>query len=185
MSEKILVCMTRVEGERTVLLSPAIGRVMLCVAPDHVVSAGQTIGELWRLNQRFSLRLPEDISGKIVGIRGSSKILPLAYGEAFIEIAPHHHDEKIKAKAERLADTRSLSVDAPMDGMFYLSPSPKDPPYVKIGDTIAPGQTIGLIEVMKCFFPLKYQGAKQVTIIDIKVKSATPVSLGTKLFGIQ
>lgn len=33
----------------------------------------------------------------------------------------------------------SLSIDAPMDGMFYLRPSSNDPAFITIGDEISPG----------------------------------------------
>jgi len=44
---------------------------------------------------------------------------------------------------------------APMDGSFWSKPSPDQPPFVQIGDTVQVGQTIGLIEVMKTFTPIK------------------------------
>ncbi len=40
-------------------------------------------------------------------------------------------------------------VTAPMVGTFYASPSPGSPPFVEAGDTIKPGQVIGIIEAMK------------------------------------
>lgn len=44
---------------------------------------------------------------------------------------------------------------APMDGSFWSKPSPDQPPFVKIGTSVQVGQTIGLIEVMKTFTPVK------------------------------
>jgi biotin carboxyl carrier protein len=44
---------------------------------------------------------------------------------------------------------------APMDGSFWSKPSPDQPPFVKVGQSIQIGQTIGLIEVMKTFTPIK------------------------------
>lgn len=44
---------------------------------------------------------------------------------------------------------------APMDGSFWSKPSPDKPPFVKVGDVVSVGQTIGLIEVMKTFTPIK------------------------------
>jgi acetyl-CoA carboxylase biotin carboxyl carrier protein len=68
--------------------------------------------------------------------------------------------------------------------MFYASQGPKAPPFVIIGQEIEPGQTVGLIEVMKCFYPLKYQGNRTAKIRDLKVKHGSPVSVGTKLYAI-
>lgn len=44
---------------------------------------------------------------------------------------------------------------APMDGSFWSKPSPDQPPFVSIGQQIQVGQTIGLIEVMKTFTPVR------------------------------
>ena len=44
---------------------------------------------------------------------------------------------------------------APMDGSFWSKPSPDQPPFVEVGASVQEGQTIGLIEVMKTFTPVK------------------------------
>lgn len=41
------------------------------------------------------------------------------------------------------------TINAPLVGTFYQAPSPDDPPYVKAGDTVHQGDTVGLIEAMK------------------------------------
>lgn len=95
----------------------------------------------------------------------------------------HIQDAKASTKVESqtVADSDHVIV-SPLDGMFYLAPSPQEAPYVKVGQTITPEQTIGLIEVMKCFYPVKYQGAKPVVIKSINVSSASPVMSGSVLF---
>ncbi len=40
-------------------------------------------------------------------------------------------------------------VTAPLVGTFYSSPSPDKDAYVKVGDKVTKGQTIGIIEAMK------------------------------------
>lgn len=77
------------------------------------------------------------------------------------------------------------AITSPLDGMFYLSPSPTEPAFVTLGQTIKPGQTIGLIEVMKCFYPVKYQGLSPAVIKSIKVTSASAVSAGHVLYEIN
>ena len=42
-------------------------------------------------------------------------------------------------------------ITSPMNGIFYGSPSPASPAFVKEGETIQAGQVIGLIEAMKVF----------------------------------
>ena len=45
-----------------------------------------------------------------------------------------------------------------MSGRFYSRPSPTEAPFVVEGDAVHHGQTIGLLEVMKTFNRLVYQG---------------------------
>lgn len=42
-------------------------------------------------------------------------------------------------------------VNSPMNGIYYASPSPSAPPFVKEGENVSAGQVVGLIEAMKVF----------------------------------
>ncbi|AHF76604.1 Acetyl-CoA carboxylase, biotin carboxyl carrier protein [Sodalis praecaptivus] len=42
-------------------------------------------------------------------------------------------------------------VCAPFYGVLHLTPAPDQPPFVRVGDTIEAGQTLGLLEAMKMF----------------------------------
>jgi biotin carboxyl carrier protein len=52
---------------------------------------------------------------------------------------------------------------APLPGTFYRSPSPDKPPYKEVGDRVAKGDVVGLIEVMKTFYEVKAEAAGEVT----------------------
>jgi acetyl-CoA carboxylase biotin carboxyl carrier protein len=54
------------------------------------------------------------------------------------------------------------TIHAPLPGVFYRRPAPDQPPYKKEGDTVAVGDTIGLIEVMKTFTPVIAEAAGRV-----------------------
>ena len=58
-----------------------------------------------------------------------------------------------------------LSVKAPLTGLFYSSPAPGSAPYVRVGDAVAVGQVIGLIEAMKLFNEIKSDLAGRVVRI--------------------
>jgi biotin carboxyl carrier protein len=46
-------------------------------------------------------------------------------------------------------------IVTPFPGVFYRHPGPDSPPYVKEGDSVEAGQTVGLIEIMKQFNEVK------------------------------
>lgn len=77
------------------------------------------------------------------------------------------------------ADESLKAVLAPTLGTFYRAPSPGEPPCIKEGDVIGPGQTIGLIEVMKLFTPIAAGVAGRV--VKILVEDATLVEYGQQL----
>ena len=57
------------------------------------------------------------------------------------------------------------SVKAPLTGIYYGAPSPGATPYLAVGDHVAVGQTIGLIEAMKLFNEIKSDLAGRVVRI--------------------
>lgn len=44
-----------------------------------------------------------------------------------------------------------MAVSSPMTGIFYSSPSPNAPAFVKEGEPVSAGDVVGLIEAMKVF----------------------------------
>ncbi len=50
-------------------------------------------------------------------------------------------------------------VRSPTHGTFYTRPAPGAAPYAGLGSVVETGQTVGLVEVMKCFSPILFDGA--------------------------
>jgi acetyl-CoA carboxylase biotin carboxyl carrier protein len=53
------------------------------------------------------------------------------------------------------ASATTKFVKAPLTGVFYGSSSPGSPPFLTVGQQVAVGQVIGLIEAMKLFNEIK------------------------------
>lgn len=65
---------------------------------------------------------------------------------------------------------------SPMVGVYYSAPSPNDPPFVKVGQKVQAGDTLGIIEAMKIMNPLE---ATQSGVIDeILVTNSEVVQFG-------
>ena len=75
------------------------------------------------------------------------------------------------------------TVKSPMVGVCYLLPEPGAPAFAKVGDTVAEGQTLCLIEAMKTFNPVKASRAGKVT--QIIVENGAPVEYGEPLLVIE
>ncbi len=65
-------------------------------------------------------------------------------------------------------------IKSPIPGTFYRKPSPEEPPFKEVGDTVAKGDTIGLIEVMKTFHEVKADA--DGTVSSFEVEDAAPVT---------
>jgi acetyl-CoA carboxylase biotin carboxyl carrier protein len=74
------------------------------------------------------------------------------------------------------------SVSSPMVGTAYLSPEPSAAAFVKVGDRVAKGQTILIIEAMKVMNPIPAPHAGTVT--QILVQDGQPVEFGEPLMVI-
>ena len=75
------------------------------------------------------------------------------------------------------------AVKSPMVGTAYLSPEPGKPVFVNIGDKIAAGQTLLIIEAMKTFNPIK--APKAGTVAQVLIDNAQPVEFGQPLMIVE
>lgn len=161
MSASSVVLRTRVgEGGGSTLLAPSVGVFTSTVSAGELVAAGQVVGTIDVLGVLQELRVPDGVAGRItrrVGDRRSR--VPVQYGEALLWVSDASvGDVAVQATAESAAGQDALSFVAPMSGRFYSRPSPTEPPFIQAGDSVQHGQTIGLLEVMKTFNRLVYQG---------------------------
>lgn len=54
-------------------------------------------------------------------------------------------------------------ICSPLPGVFYRKPSPEEPNYKEVGDGVAIGDVIGLVEVMKTFTQVTADVAGTIT----------------------
>lgn len=68
------------------------------------------------------------------------------------------------------------TIAAPLPGTFYRRPGPDVEPYVSEGSTVAPGDVVGMIEVMKTFLEVR---AESAGVVDrFLVEDGSPVEAG-------
>ncbi|MCZ8063963.1 acetyl-CoA carboxylase biotin carboxyl carrier protein [Silanimonas sp.] len=74
------------------------------------------------------------------------------------------------------------TIRSPMVGTFYASPNPDAPSFVKVGQTVKAGDTLGIIEAMKMFNPIEADVSG--TVRAILVKSGQPIEFDEPMFVI-
>lgn len=75
------------------------------------------------------------------------------------------------------------TLKSPMVGTFYRSPSPGTPSFVEIGQTVAKGQTLCIIEAMKLLNEIESDASGVVKAI--LTENGQPVEYGQPLFVIE
>jgi acetyl-CoA carboxylase biotin carboxyl carrier protein len=73
-------------------------------------------------------------------------------------------------------------VRSPMVGTYYASSNPESPPFVKVGQTVKAGDTLGIIEAMKMFNQIESDAAG--TVVAILASNGQPVEFDEPLFVI-
>lgn len=54
------------------------------------------------------------------------------------------------------------TIKSPLPGTFYRQPNPGADPYVDDGDTVEPGDVVGLVEIMKTFHEIHSDAAGRI-----------------------
>lgn len=99
-----------------------------------------------------------------------------------VEVTPSKQVESAKPD-EDLASGNYITVHSPMIGTFYRSPGPDKEPYVKVGDTIAKGDVLCVVEAMKLFNEIESEVSGK--IIKVLIDNASPVEYDQPLFLIE
>ncbi len=67
-------------------------------------------------------------------------------------------------------------IKSPIPGSFYRKPAPTEPPFVDVGDAVAVGDVVALVEVMKSFHEIKSDA--NGTVSGFPVEDGDPVTAG-------
>ena len=76
-----------------------------------------------------------------------------------------------------------VRIEAPMVGTFYRAPEPGANPFVSVGDVVAAGQTLCILEAMKLMNEVKAD--IEAVVRKVCVENAQPVEYGQVLFELE
>lgn len=88
-----------------------------------------------------------------------------------------------KKEAAASDDSKLVTIKSPMIGTFYRAAGPGKPVFINVGDDIAPGKVLCIIEAMKLFNEIESEVKGR--IVKILVDDASPVEYDQPLFLVE
>ncbi len=80
-------------------------------------------------------------------------------------------------------DAKYITIKSPIIGTFYRKPAPDKPPFVEVGENIAKGDILCVIEAMKLFNDIESEVSGKV--VKVLVEDSSPVEFDQPLFLID
>ncbi len=88
-----------------------------------------------------------------------------------------------KISEEQKPARKATPITSPMVGTFYSASSPDAEPYVKVGDSIKPGQVVCIIEAMKLMNEIEADVSGK--IVEICVENGQTIEFGQVLMYVE
>jgi acetyl-CoA carboxylase biotin carboxyl carrier protein len=88
-----------------------------------------------------------------------------------------------KPKVEQIPTSNLIEVRSPIVGTFYRAPAPDAEPYVQVGDLVAKGNVLCIIEAMKLMNEIESETDGK--IVKILVENGKPVEYHQVLFLVE
>jgi biotin carboxyl carrier protein len=175
-----------------VISSPAVGESYNLVREGKILHARDRILRLKVMGVPHDVLLPEHCDGRVTELLISRDLSPINYGTPLLKLDQRIHyeertDSQDDAASGKVAQSEGILITSPSEGIFYRRPSPDSPPYVDEGSVVKEGQTLGLVEVMKCFNQVLYQGDTLPAagrIAEVLAEDTSEVNYGQPLFRI-
>ncbi|WP_420493769.1 acetyl-CoA carboxylase biotin carboxyl carrier protein [Macrococcus psychrotolerans] len=127
-----------------------------------------------------------------------SEITEFNYEDKELKVVLKKEKEKVTAPVKQLTQEQiqvkeittteehnedTITINAPMVGTFYKSPSPEADPYVKVGDKVTNDSIVCILEAMKLFNEIQAEVSGE--IIEILVEDGQLVEYGQPLFKVK
>ena len=144
------------------------------------------IGELTVEQKDFRITIKQKEEQITQVVSAPMQAMPLQ--ASTIQAAPQPHQqvvpaaEKPKAQAETSAENY-VTIKSPMIGTFYRRSGPDKPAFVEVGDEVAPGKIVCIIEAMKLFNEIESEVNGK--IVKVLVDDASPVEYDQPLFVVE
>lgn len=131
--------------------------------------------------ERMTAPAPEAIAVPVAAPM-TAAVTPAAAPAAPAVIAPTEAPAPAAETAPAPTASNTISVEAPMVGVFYAAPSPGADPFVSVGSTVHVGDTLCIIEAMKLMNEVVAEA--DGTVAEICVQDGDLVEFGSCIMKI-
>jgi acetyl-CoA carboxylase biotin carboxyl carrier protein len=80
-------------------------------------------------------------------------------------------------------DKKTFTVNSPFVGTFYRSANPETPAFVDVGQQVAKGQVLCIVEAMKLMNEIEAEQAGK--LVEVLIQNGSPVEYGEALFRFE
>jgi len=146
---------------------------------DDYMTLTQAVRELVSVMQHAGLRRLEVVRGDLrIALEAGEPVM----GSRESETAPVSTMSPPTPHAAT-SETDLYTIVAPMVGTFYAAPGPNADPFVRVGDRVASGQTVAIIEAMKIMNEIVADRPGEV--LAVLVTNGQPVEYGQPLIKLR
>ena len=139
--------------------------------------------DLEKIKEIIQLMNDEDLLEVEIEEEGKRVKLKKRQENIIREITPSFAPSVVSSESKESSfDEGCVYINAPMVGTFYKSSDPDADPFVEVGDVIAQGKTVCIIEAMKLMNEIKSEIKGK--IVEILVENGDPVDFGQPIFKI-
>ncbi len=200
MAEKTLIAKVTTDDKdphALLIASPVVGIADGAPTVGTFLNPFDPIVTMKILNQRYVLRLPRDRHGRVTEAFIPNGYTPVEFGQPLARLDPRVPELTADGIGQpagaagvtgETEDADLITIPAPSEGIFYRRPSPDSPPFVEVGSAVKAGSVLGLVEIMKCFYQVTYDGPglpDKGEIAKVLADDASEVHFNQALFKIQ
>lgn len=122
-------------------------------------------------------------AGKVITLKKEKAVVTQTIASQPAYASPVTSQVVSELKAEAKPEVKGKPILSPMVGTFYKAPSPDSKPFVQVGDTVATGQVVCIVEAMKLMNEIEAEVSGKV--IQILVQDGEPVEYGQVLMYVE
>lgn len=176
--------------------APGPGLWQPAVGPGALVRPGDAVGWLHVLGVAHRVVAPAGARGVVTAIADGAAArarVAVGHGARLLLLDPAAAagagaPEAVDVQAAR--GEHGLVFRAPTSGRFYSRPGPGKPPFVEAGTVLRDGQTVCLLEVMKTFNRVVYEGGAHglppaATVTAVLARDEADVEAGEALLRLE